>query len=142
MRILNQAKIAAPTFVAAMDTPVTHTLRYAPAPIDKKRLAPRSDNRALGADVYIGDARLPRVLNDVGVTRAKALYSVTNDDYANLESGRAVLRRDAITWRGLMRVFGAGIMPCHRIPTWASPRPDGEARQTRTYEVPPHRLHC
>ena len=43
--------------------------------------------RALGADVYIGDARMPRVLQDVGVTRAKALYSVISDDYANLEVG-------------------------------------------------------
>ena len=41
--------------------------------------------RVLGADVYIGHARLPRVLHDVSVTRAKALYSLTNDDYANLE---------------------------------------------------------
>jgi voltage-gated potassium channel Kch len=43
--------------------------------------------RALGADVYIGDARLPRVLSDVGVRRAKALYSLVDDDYANLEIG-------------------------------------------------------
>ena len=43
--------------------------------------------RSRGADVYIGDARLPRVLQDVGVTRAKALYSVINSDYANLEVG-------------------------------------------------------
>jgi len=43
--------------------------------------------RALGADVYVGDARLPRVLQDVGVTRAKALYSVINNDIANLEIG-------------------------------------------------------
>jgi voltage-gated potassium channel Kch len=43
--------------------------------------------RALGADVYIGDARLPRVLQDVGVTRAKALYSVINNDMSNLEIG-------------------------------------------------------
>ena len=44
VRIMNPAKIAAPTFVAALDTPVTHTLRYVPAPIDQERLAPRSDN--------------------------------------------------------------------------------------------------
>ena len=44
VRILNPAKLAAPTFVAAMDTPVTHTLRYVPAPIDKERLARRPDN--------------------------------------------------------------------------------------------------
>ena len=43
--------------------------------------------RSLGADVYIGDARLPRVLHDVGVTHAKALYSVINSDFANLEIG-------------------------------------------------------
>jgi len=43
--------------------------------------------RALGADVYIGDARRPRVLQDVGVTRAKALYSVVNNDFTNLEIG-------------------------------------------------------
>ena len=43
--------------------------------------------RSLGADVYIGDARLPRVLQDVGVTRAKALYSVINNDFTNLEIG-------------------------------------------------------
>lgn len=43
--------------------------------------------RALGADVYVGDARLPRVLQDVGVMRAKALYSVINNDFANLEIG-------------------------------------------------------
>jgi voltage-gated potassium channel Kch len=43
--------------------------------------------RALGADVYIGDARLPRVLLEVGARRAKALYSVVNNDFTNLEIG-------------------------------------------------------
>ncbi len=43
--------------------------------------------RSLGADVYIGDARLPRVLQEVGVMRAKALYSVINSDFTNLEIG-------------------------------------------------------
>ena len=43
--------------------------------------------RSRGAEVYIGDARLPRVLEDVGVRRAKALYSVIDNDYANLEVG-------------------------------------------------------
>lgn len=43
--------------------------------------------RSRGADVYIGDARLPRVLQDLGVTRAKALYSVVSNDIANLEIG-------------------------------------------------------
>jgi len=43
--------------------------------------------RRRGADVYVGDARLPRVLRDVGVTRAKALYSVIANDFTNLEIG-------------------------------------------------------
>ena len=43
--------------------------------------------RSLGADVYVGDARLPRVLQEVGVKRAKALYSVVNNDFTNLEIG-------------------------------------------------------
>jgi D-arabinose 1-dehydrogenase-like Zn-dependent alcohol dehydrogenase len=43
--------------------------------------------RALGADVYVGDARVPQVLSDVGVRRAKALYSLVDDDYVNLEIG-------------------------------------------------------
>ncbi len=43
--------------------------------------------RARGADVYIGDARLPRVLKDVGIQRAKALYAVIDNDYVNLEVG-------------------------------------------------------
>jgi voltage-gated potassium channel Kch len=41
--------------------------------------------RSRGADVYIGDARLPRVLQDAGVGRAKALYSVIDSDLVNLE---------------------------------------------------------
>jgi Trk K+ transport system NAD-binding subunit len=44
--------------------------------------------RSRGADVYIGDARLPRVLQDAGVARARALYSVINGDLANLEIAR------------------------------------------------------
>ena len=43
--------------------------------------------RNLGANVYIGDARLPRVLEDVGVKNAKALFSVINNDYSNIEVG-------------------------------------------------------
>ena len=56
--------------------------------VEKNEDAPAIEHfRALGAEVYVGDARLPRVLQDVGVTRAKALYSVINNDYANLEVG-------------------------------------------------------
>ncbi|MES2178193.1 MAG: NAD-binding protein [Gemmatimonadota bacterium] len=60
--------------------------------------------RARGADVYIGDARLPRVLQDVGVTRAKALYSVVNNDFANLEIGLNA-RSFAPDLRLILRIF-------------------------------------
>ncbi len=43
--------------------------------------------RNLGADVYIGNARLARVLQDVGVVQAQAVIAVVNDDFANLEIG-------------------------------------------------------
>lgn len=43
--------------------------------------------RNLGADVYVGDAKFPKVLEDVGVRYAKALISVVNNDYVNLEIG-------------------------------------------------------
>ncbi len=43
--------------------------------------------RNLGADVYIGDARSPRVLEDANVSAAKALLSVIDDDYVNMEVG-------------------------------------------------------
>jgi voltage-gated potassium channel Kch len=43
--------------------------------------------RHLGAEVYIGDGRLSKVLNDVNVSRAKALISVVNNDSVNLEMG-------------------------------------------------------
>jgi voltage-gated potassium channel Kch len=43
--------------------------------------------RSLGAEVYVGNARLVRVLQEVGVAKAKAVMSVTGDDYVNLEVG-------------------------------------------------------
>jgi hypothetical protein len=43
--------------------------------------------RSLGADIYIGDARLPRVLQDIAVSDAKGVISVINNDYGNLEIG-------------------------------------------------------
>ncbi|MEQ1553338.1 MAG: potassium channel family protein [Ferruginibacter sp.] len=43
--------------------------------------------RQLGAEVYIGDARLPKVMQDVNVIDAKALISVINNDSLNLEIG-------------------------------------------------------
>ena len=43
--------------------------------------------RSIGAHVYIGDAKLPRVLNDVNIGQAQALFSVINNDSNNLEIG-------------------------------------------------------
>ncbi len=60
--------------------------------------------RALGADVYIGDARLPGVLQDVGVVRAKALFSVINSDFTNLEIGLNA-RTFATDLRLILRIF-------------------------------------
>ena len=60
--------------------------------------------RARGADVYVGDARLPRVLQDVGVTRAKALYSLIDGDLVNLEIGLNA-RSFAPNLRLVLRIF-------------------------------------
>jgi voltage-gated potassium channel Kch len=64
--------------------------------------------RALGADVYIGDARRPAVLQDVGVRRAKALYAVINNDFTNLEIGlnARTVRPDL---RLVLRLFDDGM---------------------------------
>ena len=43
--------------------------------------------RQMGAEVYVGDARLPKVMNDVNVVNAKALISVISNDSLNLEVG-------------------------------------------------------
>ncbi|MFN0083128.1 MAG: potassium channel family protein [Ferruginibacter sp.] len=43
--------------------------------------------RQLGAEVYVGDARLPKVMVDVNVGKAKALISVISNDSLNLEIG-------------------------------------------------------
>ncbi len=43
--------------------------------------------RQFGAEVYVGDARLPKVMNDVNVVKAKALISVISNDSLNLEIG-------------------------------------------------------
>jgi voltage-gated potassium channel Kch len=60
--------------------------------------------RALGADVYIGDARLPRVLQAIGVMRAKALYAVINNDFVNLEIGLSA-RTFEPNLRLVLRIF-------------------------------------
>lgn len=43
--------------------------------------------RQLGAEVYVGDGRLSKVLDDTNVAEAKALISVINNDSINLEIG-------------------------------------------------------
>ena len=43
--------------------------------------------RNLGASVYIGNARLPRILQDVNVSKAKAIFAVINNDSLNLGIG-------------------------------------------------------
>lgn len=43
--------------------------------------------RNLGVAVYSGNARLPGILENAGVNKARALIAVTNDDYTNLEIG-------------------------------------------------------
>lgn len=43
--------------------------------------------RQLGADIYIGDGRLAKVLDDTNVVQARAVMSVINDDSINLEIG-------------------------------------------------------
>ena len=60
--------------------------------------------RSMGATVYVGDARLERVLRDVGVTRAKALLSVINNDFVNLEIGLNA-RSFAPDLRLILRLF-------------------------------------
>lgn len=60
--------------------------------------------RALGADVYVGDARHAQTLEDVGVRHARALYSLIADDYANLEIGLAA-RAASPGLRLVLRVY-------------------------------------
>jgi hypothetical protein len=43
--------------------------------------------RSLDIDVYIGNARQPKVLQDAGAEHCRALISVINNDYTNLEIG-------------------------------------------------------
>lgn len=73
--------------------------------VERNENSPTIDHfRRRGADVYIGDARLPRVLQDVGVTNAKALYSVINNDFANLEVGLNARTFDP-SLRLILRIF-------------------------------------
>lgn len=60
--------------------------------------------RQAGADVYIGDGRLAKVLTDVNVSKAKALISVINNDTINLEVGlnARLLKSDMLL---ILRIF-------------------------------------
>jgi voltage-gated potassium channel Kch len=60
--------------------------------------------RQLGAEIYIGDGRLAKVLNDVNVKQAKALISVINNDALNLEIGLNARSLDP-TMRLILRIF-------------------------------------
>lgn len=60
--------------------------------------------RRRGVAVYIGDARSDRVLSDVVVDKAKALYSVINDDAINLEIGLTA-RTIQPRLRVILRIF-------------------------------------
>lgn len=64
--------------------------------------------RRLGADVYIGDARLPQTLTDVNVVHAKALFSLINNDFANLEVGLNA-RSFEPALRLILRIFDASM---------------------------------
>lgn len=58
----------------------------------------------LGAEVYIGDGRLPKVLADVNAAQARALVSVINSDSINLEIG---LNARSYQWdiKLILRIF-------------------------------------
>lgn len=60
--------------------------------------------RQLGAEVYIGDGRLSKVLNDINVKEAKALISVINNDALNLEIGLNARSMDP-TLRLILRIY-------------------------------------
>ncbi len=60
--------------------------------------------RQLGADVYIGDGRLGKVLNDVNVVNAKALIAVISNDSLNLEIG-LIARTIKPDLRLILRIF-------------------------------------
>ncbi|GAA4341300.1 potassium channel family protein [Flaviaesturariibacter amylovorans] len=56
--------------------------------IEKDEKAPHLEYlRRYGVPVYIGDARLPRVLKAVAAANARAVISVVDNDLANLEIG-------------------------------------------------------
>lgn len=64
--------------------------------------------RSRGVAVYTGNARLPRVLQDVNVAAASAVVSVISDDYANLEIGLTA-RSLQPNLRLILRIFDASM---------------------------------
>ncbi len=64
--------------------------------------------RQLGADVYIGDGRLNKVLEDVNVAESKALISVVNNDSLNIEIG-LIARSFNADLRVILRIFDEDI---------------------------------
>ena len=60
--------------------------------------------RQAGADIYIGDGRIAKVLADVNVAKARALIAVINNDTINLEVGlnARLLKSDM---RLILRIF-------------------------------------
>ncbi|MDB5208746.1 MAG: hypothetical protein JWR72_3821 [Flavisolibacter sp.] len=64
--------------------------------------------RSSGVAVYTGNARLPRVLQDVNVAGARAVISVISDDYANLEIGLNA-RSFQPNLRLILRIFDASM---------------------------------
>ena len=60
--------------------------------------------RSKNIDVYIGDARLPRILKNANVMHAKAVISVINNDYTNLEVGLNARSFDS-NLRLILRIF-------------------------------------
>jgi voltage-gated potassium channel Kch len=68
--------------------------------------------RSEGLDVYIGNARLPKILEDVRVSNAKALISAISDDYMNIEIG-LIARSYNNDVRLILRIFDEGM--AHKI---------------------------
>ncbi|RYD93958.1 MAG: hypothetical protein EOP50_10275 [Sphingobacteriales bacterium] len=73
--------------------------------IEEREAAPHVEYlRSRGVPVYIGNARLPRVLRATGAARAKAVISVIDNDLGNIEIGLNA-RAQQPGLRLILRVF-------------------------------------
>jgi hypothetical protein len=73
--------------------------------IEQNENSPRVEHfRNQGVRVYIGDAKSPKVLQDVNVCASKAVYSLIGSDIANLEIGLNA-RSYKPTLRLILRIF-------------------------------------